>query len=214
MVDVARVHAENVTECARPVDLVDRRLPVGRGDVDLFGVGIDYLHAGHRGDHRSRRKDRCQNTGFLFHGITPFPLQEFGRDQKKRILPSSRFLLWNCTRMPRGLRTFVLCRQGFACIGKELYFLILAYMIFTQKSTCFSTLRRGRQFFQSKRSPFPKRKRGLLPPLRFSQTKMRRGSFLPRLILQKALGAPAGIRTQDLLIRSQTLYPAELRAHP
>lgn len=26
-------------------------------------------------------------------------------------------------------------------------------------------------------------------------------------------GVPAGIRTQDLLIRSQTLYPAELRAH-
>ncbi len=27
------------------------------------------------------------------------------------------------------------------------------------------------------------------------------------------LGAPEGIRTPDLLIRSQTLYPAELRAH-
>ena len=26
-------------------------------------------------------------------------------------------------------------------------------------------------------------------------------------------GAPWGIRTHDLLIRSQTLYPAELRAH-
>ena len=26
-------------------------------------------------------------------------------------------------------------------------------------------------------------------------------------------GAPVGIRTLDLLIRSQTLYPAELRAH-
>ncbi len=26
-------------------------------------------------------------------------------------------------------------------------------------------------------------------------------------------GAPEGIRTPDLLIRSQTLYPAELRAH-
>lgn len=27
------------------------------------------------------------------------------------------------------------------------------------------------------------------------------------------LGAPGGIRTPDLLIRSQTLYPTELRAH-
>ena len=27
------------------------------------------------------------------------------------------------------------------------------------------------------------------------------------------LGEPGGIRTHDLLIRSQTLYPAELRAH-
>ena len=31
-----------------------------------------------------------------------------------------------------------------------------------------------------------------------------------RLLL---LGEPGGIRTHDLLIRSQTLYPAELRAH-
>ncbi len=28
-----------------------------------------------------------------------------------------------------------------------------------------------------------------------------------------AFGEPGGIRTHDLLIRSQTLYPAELRAH-
>ncbi len=27
------------------------------------------------------------------------------------------------------------------------------------------------------------------------------------------IGEPGGIRTHDLLIRSQTLYPAELRAH-
>ena len=27
------------------------------------------------------------------------------------------------------------------------------------------------------------------------------------------IGAPGGIRTPDLLIRSQALYPAELRAH-
>ena len=27
------------------------------------------------------------------------------------------------------------------------------------------------------------------------------------------VGEPGGIRTHDLLIRSQTLYPAELRAH-
>ena len=26
-------------------------------------------------------------------------------------------------------------------------------------------------------------------------------------------GAPEGIRTPDLLVRSQTLYPAELQAH-
>ena len=30
---------------------------------------------------------------------------------------------------------------------------------------------------------------------------------------QFAAGVPGGIRTRDLLIRSQTLYPAELRAH-
>jgi hypothetical protein len=30
---------------------------------------------------------------------------------------------------------------------------------------------------------------------------------------QQASGAPAVIRTPDLLVRSQTLYPAELRAH-
>ena len=27
-------------------------------------------------------------------------------------------------------------------------------------------------------------------------------------------GAPGGTRTPDLLVRSQTLYPTELRAHP
>ena len=30
--------------------------------------------------------------------------------------------------------------------------------------------------------------------------------------LQKIIGAPEGIRTPDLLVRSQTLYPAELQA--
>jgi hypothetical protein len=30
---------------------------------------------------------------------------------------------------------------------------------------------------------------------------------------QEKSGAPGGIRTPDLLVRSQTLYPAELRAH-
>ncbi len=29
----------------------------------------------------------------------------------------------------------------------------------------------------------------------------------------RVFGAPEGIRTPDLLIRSQALYPAELRAH-
>ena len=29
----------------------------------------------------------------------------------------------------------------------------------------------------------------------------------------QSFGEPGGIRTHDLLIRSQTLYPAELRAH-
>ncbi len=33
------------------------------------------------------------------------------------------------------------------------------------------------------------------------------------LIYKGFLGEPGGIRTHDLLIRSQTLYPAELRAH-
>ena len=31
--------------------------------------------------------------------------------------------------------------------------------------------------------------------------------------MSQALGAPEGTRTPDLLIRSQTLYPAELPAH-
>ena len=33
------------------------------------------------------------------------------------------------------------------------------------------------------------------------------------LIYLHLIGAPGGIRTPDLLIRSQTLYPTELRAH-
>ena len=33
------------------------------------------------------------------------------------------------------------------------------------------------------------------------------------LYLAAFLGEPGGIRTHDLLIRSQTLYPAELGAH-
>ena len=28
-----------------------------------------------------------------------------------------------------------------------------------------------------------------------------------------SIGGPGGIRTPDLLVRSQTLYPAELRSH-
>ena len=31
--------------------------------------------------------------------------------------------------------------------------------------------------------------------------------------LSKNFGAPGGIRTPDLLVRSQALYPAELQAH-
>ena len=34
-----------------------------------------------------------------------------------------------------------------------------------------------------------------------------------RMIPGKILGAPGGTRTPDLLVRSQTLYPAELLAH-
>ena len=33
------------------------------------------------------------------------------------------------------------------------------------------------------------------------------------MIPGKILGAPGGTRTPDLLVRSQTLYPAELLAH-
>ena len=32
-------------------------------------------------------------------------------------------------------------------------------------------------------------------------------------VVSLLLGAPGGIRTPDLLMRSQTLYPTELRAH-
>ena len=39
-----------------------------------------------------------------------------------------------------------------------------------------------------------------------SETKKKR-------ILRFASNVPGGIRTRDLLVRSQTLYPAELRAH-
>jgi hypothetical protein len=43
-------------------------------------------------------------------------------------------------------------------------------------------------------------------------------TYLPKINIPLALetsgsGVPGGIRTPDLLIRSQTLYPAELRAH-
>src|SRR5882762_11145290 len=34
-----------------------------------------------------------------------------------------------------------------------------------------------------------------------------------RVLIQKISGAPGGTRTPDLLVRSQTLYPTELRAH-
>ena len=40
----------------------------------------------------------------------------------------------------------------------------------------------------------------------------KRQQFNPRIELLP-FGAPGGTRTRDLLIRSQTLYPAELRAH-
>ena len=35
----------------------------------------------------------------------------------------------------------------------------------------------------------------------------------PTALLSGDCGVPGGIRTRDLLVRSQTLYPAELRAH-
>ena len=38
-------------------------------------------------------------------------------------------------------------------------------------------------------------------------------SALPSCAISRLSGAPEGIRTPDLLVRSQTLYPAELRAH-
>ena len=38
-------------------------------------------------------------------------------------------------------------------------------------------------------------------------------NHLKRLFQAGFVGEPGGIRTHDLLIRSQTLYPAELRAH-
>ncbi len=37
-------------------------------------------------------------------------------------------------------------------------------------------------------------------------------SALPSCAISRLSGAPEGIRTPDLLVRSQTLYPAELRA--
>jgi hypothetical protein len=39
-------------------------------------------------------------------------------------------------------------------------------------------------------------------------------SLLPTTYSVLSYGAPVRIRTSDLLIRSQLLYPAELQAHP
>ena len=51
-------------------------------------------------------------------------------------------------------------------------------------------------------------KTGFEPATPWSQTKCStKLSYFPKY------GAPEGIRTPDLLVRSQTLYPAELRAH-
>ena len=51
-------------------------------------------------------------------------------------------------------------------------------------------------------------KTGFEPATPWSQTKCStKLSHFPKY------GAPEGIRTPDLLVRSQTLYPAELRAH-
>lgn len=36
---------------------------------------------------------------------------------------------------------------------------------------------------------------------------------LPKKYFPEAFGVPGGIRTPDLLVRSQSLYPAELQAH-
>jgi hypothetical protein len=36
---------------------------------------------------------------------------------------------------------------------------------------------------------------------------------LCKLLIRRVFGAPGVIRTHGLLVRSQTLYPAELRAH-
>ncbi len=50
---------------------------------------------------------------------------------------------------------------------------------------------------------------------RRTRTSAGRGLGIPRSIqlsYRDIIGAPGGVRTPDLLIRSQTLYPAELRA--
>jgi hypothetical protein len=39
-------------------------------------------------------------------------------------------------------------------------------------------------------------------------------SFLTQIIEMKRNGAPGETRTHDILLRRQTLYPTELRAHP
>ena len=50
---------------------------------------------------------------------------------------------------------------------------------------------------------------------RSSQAKIphRSAGFLPASFLSMQLGTAEGIRTPDLLVRSQTLYPAELQPH-
>ena len=59
----------------------------------------------------------------------------------------------------------------------------------------------------------------LLNMNRFRQRCMKARPDTPTCTIQIAFvllirsGAPGGIRTPDLLVRSQTLYPAELRAH-
>ena len=45
-----------------------------------------------------------------------------------------------------------------------------------------------------------------------TQNKKRHASLKPAWRLH-SIGGPGGIRTPDLLVRSQTLYPAELRSH-
>ncbi len=54
---------------------------------------------------------------------------------------------------------------------------------------------------------------GLFRPSKREKSPEFRAFFVPASFLASKPGAPGGTRTPDLLVRSQTLYPAELLAH-